>query len=158
MRSNTARAIAGLAVIVLAIVLFVVLSGGDDDDGTSSDQTTQQPAQPAPDNGDQNGGDQQTPQPTPPAEPVPETIRIKDGAPVGGVADIEVSAGDTVAFQVVSDQPGEVHVHGYEIEKPIEPNKPLLVSFGADIEGAFEVELHGESSEFQIADLSVTPG
>jgi hypothetical protein len=152
MRSNTARAIAGLAVVALAIVLFIVFQGGDDDEGTSSQTTNEQPAEP------QNGGDQQTPEPTPPAEPVEQTITIKDGAPVGGIAEIEATSGETVKFMVVSDEAGEVHVHGYEIEKPIEPNKPLLVSFGANIEGAFEVELHGESSEFQIADLSVNPG
>ena len=153
MRSNTARAIAGLAVVALAIVLFIVLQGGDDDDGTSSPTTTEQPAQP------QNGGDQQTPEPTPPAEPVEQTITIKDGAPVGGVAEIEATSGDTVAFTVVSDEPGDVHVHGYDVEKPITPNKPLLISFGADIEGSFEVELHDESGgEFEIAELSVSPG
>jgi hypothetical protein len=64
-----------------------------------------------------------------------------------------------VRFRVTSDEPGEVHVHGYEITEPIRPGKPLRLSFPSDIQGAYEIELHGEASgEFQLADLAVSPG
>jgi hypothetical protein len=142
MRSNTARAVAGVAVIALAIVLFIVLSGGDDNDSTTTTPaTTEQP---------QGGGGTET--------PAVQTIQIQGGAPVGGVADIEATSGDTVEFRVVSDEEGEVHVHGYDVEKEIAPGTPLVMSFPADIEGSFEVELHAGGGEFQIADLSVSPG
>jgi hypothetical protein len=35
----------------------------------------------------------------------------------------------------------EVHVHGYEIEKPTE-HSPVTFSFPASLDGVFEVEVH----------------
>ena len=152
MRSNTARAVAGLVVVALAIVLFIVFQGGDDEVGTPLPQgTAQQP-------GDPQDGEVGPAETTPPFEPVKYTVRVRDGALVGEVAEIDVTTGETVAFQVVSDEPADIHVHGYEIEKTLEPNKPVLISFGADIEGSFEAEIHGETFEFPIAEINVSPG
>jgi len=155
MRSNTARAAAGLVVVALAVVLFIVFQGGDDDEGdTSATQSTQQPT----DNGGTTGGDGTTDPPPgpPPAPPVP-TIRIQGDALAGDVAQIDVNTGETVRFRVIADQPWELHVHGYEIDDEIEPGKPLEVSFPAEIEGAFEAEVHGETGEFPIAEINVSP-
>ena len=43
------------------------------------------------------------------------------------------------------------------IEDEIEPGKPLEVSFPAEIEGAFEAEVHGAAAEFPIAEINVSP-
>ena len=45
------------------------------------------------------------------------------------------------------DAAGEVHVHGYEIEKPIEAGGTVQVDFTADIDGKFEIEQHFETGE-----------
>ena len=51
--------------------------------------------------------------------------------------------GDTVRFRVRSDTAEEIHIHGYDITKEVEPNKTETVSFKATITGIFEIEFHG---------------
>jgi hypothetical protein len=89
------------------------------------------------------------------AEPAITTIVVKNGEPVGGVVELEYDAGEQVRFRVRSDAADEVHVHGYDIEEEIPAGGSVLVSFPAEIEGIFEVELH--ESEEQIAELRVNP-
>ena len=51
----------------------------------------------------------------------------------------------------------EVHVHGYEIEKPAEKS-PVTFSFPARLDGVFEVEVHKlDKTEGPIAELHVNP-
>jgi hypothetical protein len=88
-------------------------------------------------------------------EPATTTIVVKDGEPVGGVQELEYSAGEEVRFTVRSDVADEVHVHGYDVEKEIPAGGSAALSFPADIEGIFEVELH--ESDRQIAELRVNP-
>ncbi|MET0305620.1 MAG: hypothetical protein ABW196_05255 [Solirubrobacterales bacterium] len=83
------------------------------------------------------------------------TIVVRSGEPVGGVQELEYSAGDQIRFRVSSNQADEVHVHGYDVEEEIPAGGAATLSFPADIEGIFEVELHG--SETQIAELRVNP-
>jgi hypothetical protein len=49
-----------------------------------------------------------------------------------------------------------VHLHGYDIERPVGPGEPATLRFRADLEGIFEMELHGSGT--QIAELEVRPG
>lgn len=150
MRSNTARLAAGLAVIALAVVGFVALQGDDENDEAPPQQTAERPADGS---GDQNDGGPAEP---PPAPPVP-TIRIRGDALVGGAETIDVSTGETVRFRVVADEAWDLHIHGYEIERTVQPGEPLQISFPAEIEGAFEAEVHGASAEFPIAEINVSP-
>ncbi len=83
------------------------------------------------------------------------TIVIRNGEPVGGVKELEYSAGDQIRFRVESDVADEVHVHGYDVEKEIPAGGAVTLSFPAEIEGIFEAELHG--SEAQIAELRINP-
>ena len=155
MRSNTARAVAGVVVVALAIVLFIVFQGGDDEEsGSTAPPTTGTTATTGP-SGDTGGTTDEPPTP-PPAAPVP-TIRIQGDALVGEVEQIDVSTGETVRFRVVADQPWDLHIHGYEVEDQIVPGTPLEISFPAEIEGAFEAEVHGAAAEFPIAEINVSP-
>jgi len=83
------------------------------------------------------------------------TIVVRNGEPVGGVQELEYSAGDEIRFRVSSNRADEVHVHGYDVEKAIPAGGSATLSFPAEIEGIFEVELH--ESEAQIAELRVNP-
>jgi hypothetical protein len=83
-------------------------------------------------------------------------VRVRGGAPVGGVERIRVESGDTVRFTVSADSADEVHVHGYDIERQVGPGKTARFRFPARLEGLFEVELHGSGAE--IAELEVRPG
>ena len=154
MRSNTGRAVAGLAVVALAIILFVVFQGGDDEGNDSTPQTAERPTGTT--GGDDGGGPTGEPPSPPPAPPVP-TIRIQGDALVGDVEQIDVNTGEMVRFRVVADQPWDLHIHGFDVEDEIQPNKPLEISFPAEIEGAFEAEVHGGTAEFPIAEISVSP-
>jgi len=83
------------------------------------------------------------------------TITVKNGEPVGGVQELEYSAGDQVRFKVDSDVADEIHVHGYDLMKDVPAGGSVSFSFPAEIEGIFEVELEGRKE--QIAELRVNP-
>ena len=147
MQSNFARVAVVLAAIAAAVVLFVVL-GSDDSDEPPTTQATETVTPP----------DRERPQdkPKPPSEPEAPVITIEGGQPKGGVQELEFTAGDEVRFEVQSDVPEHVHVHGYDVIQDVTPGKPVVFAFPADIEGVFEVEL--EDSATQIAELTVNPG
>jgi hypothetical protein len=83
------------------------------------------------------------------------TIVVKNGEPVGGVQELEYSAGDQIHFEVRSDVADEIHVHGYDLMKDVTAGGSVSFSFPAEIEGIFEVELEGRKE--QIAELRVNP-
>ena len=89
------------------------------------------------------------------AEVEPTTIVVQGEEPVNGVEKLEYSAGEQVEFKVKSDTATEVHVHGYEIEKKVPAGGTVTVSFPAELEGIYEVEVH--PAEEQIAELRVNP-
>jgi hypothetical protein len=135
MRSTWARVglLAALAAVV--VILFIVLSGGDDNnDGSTATTGT--------------GG----------ASSNLDVIKIANGAPMGGIRDLEYSEGDQVRLKVFPEPDVvEIHVHGYEIEKETSGTAPVTLSFPATISGGFEIEAHTANDEFQIADLKVNP-
>jgi hypothetical protein len=89
-------------------------------------------------------------------EAVP-TIVIEDGEPVGGIAKIEVSAGEQIRFKVTSHEKEaeEIHVHGYDLMKDVPAGGTIEFDFPAEIEGIFEAEMEGVST--QILELQVNP-
>lgn len=156
--SNGAR-IGLLVGTVLAFVLaFVLLSPGDDDEqdvattpGVSVPATT-----PASTAGDATPTTTVVTPPPPPPAPAFETIRVRDGKPVGGVRTISVKQGDRVRIQVTStDTADEIHLHGYDTYADVAPGKRARFSFDATAEGIFEIELHGTGT--QIGKLAVEP-
>jgi len=91
------------------------------------------------------------PQDTAPAE----TIVIKNGEPVGGMAKLTYKQGSKVKLTVTTDGAAtDVHIHGYDIEEATAPGAPAKFSFVAKDTGRFEVELHPST---QIAQLDVVP-
>ena len=91
----------------------------------------------------------------PTAETDVPTIIVRDGEPVGGVAEIAVGAGEDVRFKVSSDQAEEIHVHGYDLAQNVPAGGTVEFDFPADLEGIYEVEL--EKLGVQIAELRVEP-
>jgi hypothetical protein len=83
------------------------------------------------------------------------TIVIKNGAPVGGIAQLTYDKGEEVRFKVDSDVSDEVHMHGYDIMKDIKAGGSVSFDFPATIEGVFEAEL--EDRKEQILELTVNP-
>ena len=142
MNSNTTRVVAGIAVVLIAIVLFAVLR--DEDNGRSASEkaetATARTTNPA--------GNTVT-------EPEITTIVIKHGKPVGGIAELSYDRGEEVRFRVESDVSDEVHMHGYDIMKDVEAGGSVSFDFPATIEGIFEAEL--EDRREQILELTVNP-
>jgi len=128
MQSRAARLGVLAAVIVAAIVLFIVL-GNNNGDERSSDTS----------------------------EGV-QVLTVNNGKPGGGVKTLTYNKGDQVRLEVCLNAPEEeVHVHGYEIEKPAE-HSPVRLSFPAKLDGVFEIELHElDHNEAPIAELHVNP-
>ena len=91
----------------------------------------------------------------PKAEGEPVTIVVHNEEAVNGVETLEYSAGEQVGFKVKSNTATEVHVHGYEIEKEVPAGGTVTVSFPAELEGIYDVEVH--PAEEQIAELRVNP-
>jgi hypothetical protein len=136
-------------IAVLALFAFASLAlaacGGDDDSGEGNSAGG-------------GGYDKGTPARTeeaPPPRPAIETIVVRDGAPVGGAAELEYDAGEQVRFRVRSNVADEIHIHGYDVLEKIPAGGSATVSFPADLEGIYEVELHG-SGEL-IAELRINP-
>ena len=83
------------------------------------------------------------------------TIVIRNGEPVGGIKELEYSAGDEIRFEVTSDVADEVHVHGYDLMQDVPAGGTVSFDFPAEIEGIFEAELEGRKE--QIAEITVNP-
>ena len=87
--------------------------------------------------------------------PAPVRIRVRDGAPVGGVERVRAESGEIVRIAVSSDAPEELHLHGYDITRQVAPGEPATIRFRADLEGIFELELHGNGA--LVAQVEVRP-
>lgn len=133
----------GIALAVLglgaAIVLFIALRSDNETAVTTTRQT-------------QSGGDQQPGQPRP---KVP-TIVVRNGEPLGGVQEFRVAGGGLIRFKVKSDVADEVHLHGYDISKPVTSGGEVGFAVPAAIQGVFEVEL--ENAAVPLAEITVSPG
>jgi heme/copper-type cytochrome/quinol oxidase subunit 2 len=87
------------------------------------------------------------------AGPVTIRVLIKGGKPVGGIQRATVKKGQKVAIVVHSDVADEVHVHGYDLHKDVEPGGTVRIVFPATITGVFEAEL--EDRKLQIVEFTV---
>ncbi len=146
MKSNTTRVVVGIAVVVVAVVLLIVLkddgkSASEEVDGTSDAPAKAEQAS----TGNEKGQ----------SKPTIPTIVIKNGEPVGGIAELTYGEGDQIRFKVDSDVSEEIHVHGYDLMKDVEAGGSVSFDFPATIEGVFEAELEGRGE--QIAELTVNP-
>ena len=83
------------------------------------------------------------------------TVVVRDGEPVGGVQELEFSAGEEIRFRVTSDAAEEIHVHGYDISKDVPAGGTIEFAFPAELEGIYEAEL--EELGVQIVELRVNP-
>ena len=92
--------------------------------------------------------------PTPAAtKPVKIAITVKAGRPVGGIRRPVVKKGAVVRNVVTTDAGKEVHLHGYNIEKPVIKGKPVVIQFTAKLPGRFDLEMH--SPDVLLAQLTV---
>lgn len=60
---------------------------------------------------------------------------------------ITVTQGEEVTIKVMSDETGEFHISGYEIENDMTAGTELSFSFTADKAGRYNFELHPKTEE-----------
>jgi len=133
--------------VVVAVGGFVVLSPGGDDAAVTP--TTPVATTPV--------ATSDTPaSTTTAAQPAFTTISVKGAKPVGGVATIKATKGDTVRIAVASpDTTSEIHLHGYDIKRDLTAGGTVRFVFKASAEGIFEMEL--EDAAVPIAKVEIGP-
>ena len=72
--------------------------------------------------------------------------------------DLQVKRGDLVSLHFTSDEPGEVHLHGYDLTAAVSPDAPGGLTFMADTAGAFGLNFHIFADDNTPADGGGTPG
>jgi hypothetical protein len=150
--SRTQRiALLGVAAIIAVLAIVVLPGDYDEPTPTASTQPAQQarstPAEPAGDGAEQTRATQAAPASKPKRKP--PLLRA------GTERELEFTKGETVRFRVRHPSAEEVHVHGYDISRDLQPGKTATVSFKAELEGIFEIEL--EQSGTPIVSLKVEP-
>lgn len=153
--NSTQRVIVIVGVAVVAALGFVVLKAaqttGGDHPGAEAGTTVPAASATAP-------GEARAPaRPTPARAAVPAVPRIvvRGLEPVDGVKQFVFRKGDTIQFTVDSDEPEEIHLHGYDVAAEVAPGRPATFVVPASIEGIFEAEL--EDAGVQIASITVEP-
>jgi hypothetical protein len=81
-----------------------------------------------------------------PAAPVPAELTISGGLAPAAQRLIRVHKDDTVHLRVLSDTPGELHLHAYDLKARLEPGVPQDFRFKAWATGRFRLEWHGASA------------
>jgi heme/copper-type cytochrome/quinol oxidase subunit 2 len=131
-RNQRIGLLAAAALVAVVAIVVAVASGGSDNGGSTTTTESQ--------SGGASTGTSSTS--TAAAKPTAFKLDIKGGKPAGGVQDFKVKKGDKVTIVVSADAHDVIHLHGYDIEKDIEPGKPATFKFTASIEGIFEIESH----------------
>ena len=155
----TRIALAGGA-LLLAVVLFVVLRPNDDDEAeptpaaqaTTEETTTEETTE------TETGETTTEEAPTTteaedPNAPQRVVVVVRDGQPVGGVQRVDIDEGTQVQLIVRSDVSDHMHLHGYDLLADVAPGQPGRISFRADRQGRFDLEL--EDRVVLIAELRV---
>ena len=69
-------------------------------------------------------------------------VVVKQGRRVSGPEVITTSEGADVTLTITSDQPDEMHLHGYDLHLDLAANEPATLNFKAVHSGRFDYELH----------------
>lgn len=118
MSPNALRALAGVAVVIVAVVLLVVLKGSENGAGETD------------------------------AGKLETVVVDKAGHPVGGIRQLTYDKGDRIRFKVEAPFGEEVHLHGYDVAKEIpKGGGSVTYDLPATIEGVFEAELEGRGEQ-----------
>jgi FtsP/CotA-like multicopper oxidase with cupredoxin domain len=76
------------------------------------------------------------------AEPVRFSIVIRNRKVDAAQQRIRVTQGDVVELAFASDEPAELHLHGYDRLVTVAPNAPAVLRLDANVAGRFSIEAH----------------
>ncbi len=141
---------------ILALALAVLAAGCGGDDGASATDADPTATQPSTTAATTTTTQETTTTPATTPEPASTTVSITlvGASPRGGIARPKVERGDRVVIVVRSDVADEVHLHGYDIAKPVAAGGSVRIPFRATIPGRFEVEL--EERHVLLAEITVS--
>jgi hypothetical protein len=71
-------------------------------------------------------------------------LAVREGAMTPD--EVEVEEGDHLTLRLTSEEPLQVHIHGYDLQREVAPGKPVTLLFEGDLTWRFEIEDH-ESEE-----------
>jgi hypothetical protein len=69
--------------------------------------------------------------------------RIEKRKVVAPSAAIRVTEGEVIELHWTTDEPVELHVHGYDVELNVQPNNPATMIIEATVTGRFPITSHG---------------
>jgi hypothetical protein len=69
-------------------------------------------------------------------------LLVEGGTLTGSDKTIRITQGDRVELRWASDQPLEIHMHGYDLEITVGPGAPATMDFDAHATGRFPFEGH----------------
>lgn len=129
-----------LIIVVLAVLFYFI-----------KPKTTVQPAQSTQSTSSAN----QNQTPTPQDNIKSFELIIKNKKIVNGQETIKVTQGDDVMIRITSDEPEELHLHGYDFSVELEKDTPVELKFNANLSGRFPFEL--ENSKVDLGAIEVSP-
>jgi hypothetical protein len=138
------------ACICAAVLLALTgCASGEDTSGTS--RTTSAADTPSPSPSETSGSASATPEQT--EQGIEVSVSVSDGKVRPKPRRVDVEKDSRVRLLVTSDVDDALHVHGYDIEEPLEAGRTTTVEFVADQSGVFEVETH--ETELELLQLAV---
>ncbi|MEU4692636.1 hypothetical protein [Actinoplanes sp. NPDC023714] len=81
---------------------------------------------------------------------VPINVALREGRAEPAPHRVAVPLDSTVLLGVAADVAGDVHVHGYDLEFPVQAGQSSCVFFAADVAGLHDVEMHPSTLLVQI--------
>jgi hypothetical protein len=84
-------------------------------------------------------------------------FRVENGRLAKGDRTIRVTQGDNITLSWTADRTTVVHLHGYDLERTIEPSAPAEMSFVARLTGRFPVEMHASRGHRALLYVEVYP-
>lgn len=151
MSRNQRMAMLAIAILIVAVAVVVVPGSSDDDPAPVAQTSTETETVEV--TGSTTSTDAETTtseaQPKPKPKPRPPLLTVAEPR------ELEYKKGDTISFRVRHTADDEIHVHGFDKSKDVKANETVTMSFKANIEGIFEVEL--EHSGTPLGTLKVEP-
>jgi hypothetical protein len=71
-------------------------------------------------------------------------LKVEHGRVADAMRLIRVKQGDVVRMRWTADRPLVLHLHGYDIEKRVEPRATTELTFTASATGRFPVHVHAQ--------------
>jgi plastocyanin len=134
-----------LPALGIAVLLLLAACASGSDSATTADSSTIA--------GDSKSAGIASGEPNPAVPVVEVNVSVRDGKVAPKPHRVDVTQGATVRLQVTSDVDDVLHVHGFDIEEPLEAGHTTTVELTADQPGVFEVETH--ETELELLQLEV---